>query len=205
MKRRSILALALAGGIFGCAQMPFGLDKMGGWTTLIDGEKGLENFTRVGDANWRAEGGAIVADKGKGGFLLSKTSYKDFELRAEFWADHNTNSGIYMRCADPKNLTDKSCYEANIFDQRPDPTYGTGGIVHIGKVQPIYKAGGKWNTYEITARGPKLTVVLNGEKTVEIEHKQFAAGPIALQYGTLPPKGAPGGAIKWRKVQVKQL
>ena len=38
-----------------------------GWTTLIDGTKGLDNWNRVGDANWRAEDGAIVADKGKGG------------------------------------------------------------------------------------------------------------------------------------------
>src|SRR5687767_6407523 len=104
------------------------------YTNLLDGEKGLENFDRVGDANWRAEGGAIVADKGKGGHLVTKKSYKDFVIRAEFWADHNTNSGIYMRCADANKITDKSCYEANIFDQRPDPSYGTGGSVHVAKV-----------------------------------------------------------------------
>ena len=182
-----------------CAQM------MGGsWTTLIDGEKGLDNFNRVGDANWRAEGGAIVADRGKGGFLVTKSSYRDFDLRAEFWADHTANSGIYMRCADAGKITDKTCYEANIFDQRPDQTYATGGIVHIGKVLQPVKAGGKWNVYEISARGPKVTVVLNGVKTAEIQDGQFAAGPVALQYGTLPPNAAPGGAIKFRKVQIRQ-
>src|SRR5687768_2149577 len=104
-----------------------------GWITLLDGSnpKTLENWNRVGDANWRAEDGAIVADKGKGGFLVSKNSYGDFQLRVEFWADHTTNSGIFMRCADAGKITDKSCYEANIFDRRPDPSYGTGGIVHI--------------------------------------------------------------------------
>jgi hypothetical protein len=182
--------------------MPFGV---GGWTTLIDGDKGLENWNRAGDANWRAEDGAIVADKGKGGFLVSKNAYKDFQLRIEFWADPSANSGIYMRCADPGKITDKSCYEANIFDQRPDQTYATGGIVHVGKVLQPVKAGGKWNVYDITARGPKLTVVLNGTKTAEIEHGQFAQGPIALQYGTLPPNAAPGGAIKFRKVQIRPL
>jgi len=159
----------------------------------------------VGGANWRAEGGAIVADGGKGGFLLTKNSYKDFELRAEFWAEHTANSGIYMRCSDPNKITDKSCYEANIFDQRPDQTYATGGIVHRGKVLQPVKAGGKWNVFEITAKGQKLTVVLNGVKTAEIENVEFPSGPIALQYGTLPPKGAPGGAIKFRKVQIKPL
>src|SRR5688572_1244440 len=201
---KALLVLVAGGMLAACSSMPSWVPGSG-WTTLIDGDKGMENFIKVGDANWRAEGGAIVADKGKGGFLLSKNSYKDFELRAEFWADHNANSGIYTRCADPKNLTDKICYEANIFDQRPDQTYATGGIVHRGKVMQPVKAGGKWNVYEITAKGSKMTVVLNGTKTSEIDNVESPSGPIALQYGALPPKGEPGGAIKWRKVQVKEL
>jgi hypothetical protein len=204
MKRLSIMAIGLlviASTVASCAQMP-GSDP--GWITLIDGTSGLDNWNRVGDANWRAEDNAIVADKGKGGFLVSKNSYKDFQLRAEFWADHTTNSGIYMRCADPRVITDKSCYEANIFDQRPDPTYGTGGIVHVAPLSSMHKAGGRWNTYEITAVGSHLTVVLNGVQTAKVQHSQFAQGPVALQYGSLP-KDDPGGAIKWRKVQIKPL
>ena len=54
-----------------------------GWVTLFDG-KTLDNFDKVGDANWRVEDGSIVADKGNG-FLVSKASYGDFQLRAEFW------------------------------------------------------------------------------------------------------------------------
>lgn len=178
-----------------------------GWVTLLDGSAPatLDNWNRVGDANWRVEEGAVVADKGKGGFLVTKSSYKDFQLRVEFWADHTTNSGIYMRCQDAAKITDKNCYEANIFDQRPDPTYGTGAIVHIAAVSPMPKAGGRWNTYEITAKGPQLTVVLNGVKTVDIRHEQFKEGPIALQFGNRPPKGDPGGAIKFRKVQIRPL
>ena len=199
--KRSIVALAL---LAGCAQMggDAGDDT---WITLVDGPSGLENFDRVGDANWRAEAGAIVADHGKGGFLLSKSSYGDFKLRAEFWADHNTNSGIYMRCSDRSKLTDKTCHEANIFDQRPDQTYATGGIVHVGNVLQTVKAGGRWNVYEITAQRRRLTIVLNCVKTAEIDDAQFLSGPIALQYGTLPPKAAPGGAIKWRKVQIRRI
>lgn len=192
-----VLALTLAG----CSGLPGGSQ----WTTLIDGEQGLENWNRVGDANWRAEGGAIVADTGKGGFLVTKQSYKDFVIRAEFWAAHTANSGIYMRCANPSALTDKTCYEANIFDQRPDPKYGTGGIVHLAAVTAPHKSGGQWNTYEITVKGTQLTVVLNGVQTAQINDSQFAQGPIGLQYGTLPPKGEPGGAIKWRKVQIRPL
>lgn len=208
MKRTTLAAgLAFSFAIIGCSEMPSMPAWMpgSGWVTLIDGEKGMENFTRDGDANWRAEGGAIVADRGKPGFLVTKNSYKDFELRIEFWADHDANSGIYMRCSVRQKLTDRLCHEANIFDQRPDQTYATGGVVHMGKVLTPVKAGGKWNVYEITARGRKLTVVLNGTKTAEVDNAQFLEGPFALQYGTLPPKGEPGGAIKFRKVQIKPL
>ena len=66
------------------------------------------------------------------------------------------------------------------------------------------KAGGKWNTYEITAKGQQLAVVLNGIKTVDIQHGQFPEGRISLQFSNLD-KGAPGGPIKWRKVQIKPL
>jgi 3-keto-disaccharide hydrolase len=203
MKRRTLVAgLAFGFAVVGCS-LPAWVPGTG-WTTLIDGEKGLDNFERVGDANWRVQDGAIVADKGKGGFLVTKSSYRDFQIRAEFWADHHTNSGIFFRAQDPKKIGSENAYEVNIFDQRPEPEYGTAGIVDFAKVPPHqYKAGGKWNTFEITAKGSQLTVMFNGVKTVDIQNSKFAQGPFALQFGNLPK--APGGAIKWRKVQVKLL
>ena len=177
-----------------------------GWITLLDGSnpKTLENWNRIGDANWRVEDGAIVADKGKGGQLLSKNSYRDFQIRAEFWADHTTNSGIYFRISDPKTIGSKSGYEANIYDQRPEAEGGTGAIPNVANVPSMPKAGGKWNTYEITAKGSQLILVLNGTKTVDVQHAQFTEGPISLQFSNRE-KGSPGGAIKWRKVQIRPL
>ena len=206
MNRLSVVTMGLlivGLTMLGCASMS-STQSDAGWTTLIDGATGLDNWSRVGDANWRAEGGAIVADKGKGGFLVSKSSYKDFQIRAEFWADHTTNSGIFIRIIDPMKVGTATAYEVNIYDQRPDPTYGTGAIVDVAKVVPMPKAGGKWNTDEITAKGPQLTVVLNGVKTVDVQHSKFPQGPFALQFGNRA-NDAPGGAIKWRKVQVKTL
>jgi hypothetical protein len=201
MKQWFVLLALLAGA---CAQLPPDLAKLGGWTTLIDGETGLENWTRVGDANWRAEDGAIVAYRGKGGFLVSKNSYKDFQLRAEFWADPTTNSGIFLRVSNPKRIGADNAYEVNISDQPTDSAYGTGAIVNVAKVSPMAKAGGKWNTLEITARGSQLMVVLNGVQTVNTTHKRFAQGPLALEYGS-GTKNSEGATIKWRKVQVKPI
>ena len=204
MKRLSAVTIGLlviGSTVLGCAQMSGG---DAGWTTLVDGAKGLDNWNRVGDANWRAEDGAIVADQGKGGYLVSKGSYKNFQIRAEFWADPTTNSGVFLRLSDPVKITAKNAYEVNIYDQRPEPAYGTGAIVDIAMVKPMPKAGGKWNTYEITAKGPQLTVVLNGVKTADVQDSTHTQGPFALQFGN-GPKDAPGGAIKWRKVQIKPL
>lgn len=185
-----------------CSSLPFGLGRV----TLIDGDKGLENWNRIGDANWRAEGGVIMADKGKGGFLVSKNSYQDFIIYAEFWAETDTNSGIFIRASDPSKIGADSSYEVNIWDIRPDPKYGTGGIVDFAAVPvpPIYKAGGKWNTYEIEAKGADVTVKLNGTVTTKMQNSKFRSGPFALQYGA-GVKGVTGGAIKWRKVQITAL
>lgn len=170
-----------------------------GWVTLLDGENGLENFNRVGEANWTASDGAIQATEGPAAsFLVTRESYGDIQLRIEFWVSADANSGIFLRCQEPGNITDRNCYEANIYDQRPDPSYGTGGIVHIAQVpEPRPMAGGKWNTYDITLRGDHLLVVLNGQTTVDTRDGQFASGPFALQWGL--------GTVRFRKVEVRPL
>ena len=189
-----IAALALAG----CAGHH--MHGGGAWTKLIDGTKGLDNFNRVAEANWTATDGAIQATQGGAvpSYLVTRSNYKDFMLRAEFWSSDDANSGIFFRCQDPARITDENCYEANIFDQRPDPSYGTGAIVKVATVPaPMPKAGGKWNTYEITAKGSRLVLVLNGVKTVDIEDSKLTSGPIALQWGR--------GTIKFRKVEIRSL
>ena len=197
--RHLLAAIVVAVALLGCATTE------DGWTTLLDANpRTLENWNRVGDANWRVEDGAVVADEGKGGFLVSKNSYSNFQIRAEFWADHTTNSGVWIRAGDPNKIATASAYEVNIYDGRPEPSYGTGAIVDLAKVEPMPKAGGKWNTYLITAEGPRLLVDLNGQRTANITDYKFAAGAIALQYGS-GPNNAPGGAIKWRKVQIRPL
>jgi hypothetical protein len=166
-----------------------------GWTTLLDGSS-LDGWDRVGDANWQVLEGAVQATRGNG-WLVSKEAYGDFELHVEFWVTDDANSGVYFRCADPKAITDMSCYEANIFDQRPDPLYRTGAIVHRSAPAAQVNAGGRWNTYEITARGPRLTVSLNGVPMVDVQNGELARGPIALQYMA--------GTVKFRSVRIRRL
>src|SRR5687768_13618487 len=106
------------------------------WITLLDGARSLDEWVRIGDANWRAEDGVVVADKGNG-YLVTRTVYRDVQIRADFWASTDANSGIFLRVQNPAEITPTSSYEVNIFDARPDPTYGTGAIVGFAKVSPM--------------------------------------------------------------------
>lgn len=199
--KRLYAALACAALLLAaCAQTP-----ENGYEALIDGGKGMNNFNTIGNANWRVEGDAIVADKGKGGYLVSKKSYRDFDLYAEFWANEDTQSGIFIRASNPQKVGADNAYEVNIFDKRPGQEYRTGAIVNYARVPvpTVYKTNGGWNTFRITAKGPDVTVVLNGQVTVHMNNGQFKEGPIALQFGNRGKE--PGGTIKWRQLMVRAL
>ena len=132
------------------------------------------------------------------GFLVTKENVREFRAAA-------LNSGLTKAptaastCAarTRRKITDKTCYEANIFDKRPDQSGRTGAIVHIAKPLAIVDAGGHWNTYEITAKGPELTVRLNGTLTAQAKDDKFTSGPIALQYMA--------GTVRFRRVQIRRL
>jgi len=165
----------------------------GGWTSL----QSMSNWTPVGKVDWKTIGRELWSTNGQG-FLLSKQSYGNFEIRAEFWVSPDANSGIFIRCQDPAKVGAATCYEVNIYDTRPDPAFRTGAIVDVAKPRNMaINTGNKWNTYEITAKGPRLIVRLNGETTVDVEDAKFARGPFALQAGL--------GVVRFRNVQIREL
>ncbi len=195
MKRSLPIVLSLiAIGVVGLGSAEVS-GQRAAWVTLFNGTS-LNGWNPIGNANWELVDGAVQADMGSG-FLVSDRPYSDFELTLEFWVDEPANSGIFIRCADPTTVTDRNSYEVNIYDTRADQSYRTGGIVHIASPTSVINAGGQWNTYEITARGERLQVTLNGTEVVDVEDSQFASGPIALQYGA--------GVVKFRNVRVRTL
>jgi Domain of Unknown Function (DUF1080) len=200
--RRKLLTTSLAALGTG---MGLGLTACAGitgasWTTLVEGSKvqNLDGWTALGAGNWSFVEGTLQGKNGKAGFLVSKESYADFMIRAEFWADEEANSGIFIRCQDRNKVGADNAYEVNIFDKRPEPSYGTGAIVDVAKVAlPGPKAANRWNTFEITARGDRLTVLLNGQQTVDVRNSKYASGPVALQ--------SAAGTIRFRKVEIRRL
>jgi hypothetical protein len=205
MKRRSLMPLlASAAGLNAAGKAARA--QSDGWTPLFNG-RDFTGWDRIGDANWRVEEGVLIADRGNG-FLVSQQDYRDFQLRAEFFVDSITNSGIYIRCTNPAMVSTANAYEVNIWDERPEPRFGTGAIVDLAAVDPMPKAGGRWNLFEITAAGDAFTVLFNGQKTADaVRDARFATGRIALQHG--PGVPGPGGAVndrgvvRFRKVEIK--
>jgi hypothetical protein len=195
MNRRGFIGagLAIAGaGLAGCAG-----SGSGGWETLVDG-KSVPGWKQLGQGNWSVVDGALQGKDGKGGYLVSPQSYTDFEIRAEFWNDPAGNSGIFVRCQDPAKVGAATSYEVNIWDTRPDPRYGTGGIVDFAAVATPYpKSANRWNVFEIRALGDRVTVHLNGQQTADLVGAKFLKGPFALQ--------SAGGTIRFRKVEIRTL
>ena len=196
INRRTFIATGLAG----LASVP-AIAQGEGWKTLFDG-KTLDGWTQVGDPNITINDGVVEADKGNG-HLVWKDAYADFELHAEIWIDPKANSGIFVRFPDKTKPSSKEGYEFNIFDARPDPSYGTGAIVETAKAGKIFKAGGKWTLMEIVAKGDELSFKLDGTTTVDKArstgdgHAASDRGYISLQFG--------GGLVRFRNIEIREL
>lgn len=184
---KSVFVAAVMMAVAACATT-----SGGGQDTAVS----FDAWNQIGTANWRIENGAFVADAGNG-HLVTKESYRDFEISLEFWADEPANSGIFFRASDPGEITDMNSYEANIFDTRPDQTYRTGGVVHYAAPSTSINTANRWNTYIVRAEGNRFTVILNGITTVEMEDDTFAEGPIALQYAA--------GEMRFRNIRIRRL
>jgi hypothetical protein len=157
----------------------------------------FDAWNQLGEANWRLEEGAFVADSGQG-FLVTKETYGDLEIELEFWTDGPANSGVFVRVENPQEVTDTSAYEINIFDTRPDQTYATGALVNFSAPSQKMVAADKWNTYRITVQGDHIVINLNGVTTVDTHvDAHMAPGPVALQ--------ANAGTVKFRTVRIRKL
>ena len=187
MMMRLLTGLLLCLFLWGCAAT----------SSLFDG-RSLAGWQPSGDSQWRVRDGEIVASGGDG-FLLSDGLYGDFRLSLEFRVDASTNSGVFIRCRDRQRVHPETCYELNIWDQHPRQEARTGAIV-LWHMPPLAHVDtlGRWNSYEVIARGPELEVRVNGVLTARLEDADTTAGFIALQrWGE--------GTARFRRIELKLL
>ncbi|MEP4077947.1 3-keto-disaccharide hydrolase [Haloferula sp.] len=174
----------------------------------------------VGDL-WSLEDGVLLLDKekkGRGGHIVTKKSYFDFEMKFEFKVSKNGNSGVKYRTTDGLGL-EFQVLDDELHRDNKNPTHRSASLYELvaaPDTKTLHPAGGEWNKARIVAKGNLLEHWLNGEKVVSIEfgsddwkerfakskyikHPGFAekAGPLLLQDH--------GDTVSYRNVFVRDL
>jgi hypothetical protein len=144
----------------------------------------------------------ILKLSGGTGWLRSKETFDDYTLVVEFrFLEEGANSGIFVRTAPTSNDDEKGwpnngyqvqCLDS-ITDEHPLGTmipYGAPPFEHESDLEALeraYKPAGQWHRYEITCRGEKLTVKLNGETITRCTGIKNLEGHVGIQgeYGKL--------------------
>ncbi len=187
--------------------------KKGEWVQLFNG-KDLTGWKTHPDnpGKWRVEDGILIGS-GKASHLFSERGdYKDFHFRVECMINDKGNSGQYFRTQFGPGFP--RGYEAQINATHGDPVK-TGSLYPDGREKDMraketYKQiavleaphkPDEWFTQEVICVGPKITILVNGKKTVEWtdpKHR-YKQGHFALQ------QHDPGSVVKFRKIEVKEL
>lgn len=185
LPRSLVIALALTASQITLAQE---------WTTLFDGSN-LNSFNTLGEAQWNIIDDYVEADGYTGSYLVTKEDYGDFELELEFWPSLDANSGVYIRNQSGARIGADFGYEINIYDTNENPDNRTGSIIRFSPPLAEVVAGGKWNKYEIKAKGTRIVVHLNGTLVADLDDDTYTTGPIAFQNN--------GGLIRFRNIRIK--
>jgi hypothetical protein len=168
-----------------------------GWLKLFDGQT-LFGWKANSNANWTADGGAIKADSGEPGMLMTTVPWGDYELKLEYRLSKGGNSGVFLRSAfEPKNPA-ADCYELNFCDSHPE--YPTGSIVGRQKATRTVSGEGDWKSVRVRVDGPHIEAEFDGEPAVEFNDESpsaLAGGLIGLQMN--------GGSIEFRNVTLRPL
>src|SRR5262245_40323452 len=157
--------------------------------------------------HWKVKDGILTYD-GKGGSLGTAKDYGDFELMIDWKIEEKGDSGIYLRGQPQVQIWES---ETSPGGKRLAKGSGSGGRwnnTKLGK-RPLKKADkpvGQWNTFHITMKGDKVTVVLNGVKVVDAAPLENiwekgkplpATGPIEPQHH--------GDKLWFKNIYVKEL
>jgi hypothetical protein len=124
----------------------------------------------------------------------------------------NADSGIYLR-GNSKSQVNIWCWpigSGEVYGYRMDGDLSPEVRAGVTPIEPADRPVGEWNTFEITMKGDRLTIVLNG-KTV-IENAELpgipARGRLALQHhgGYRDGQYQPASSlIQFRNIRIREL
>jgi hypothetical protein len=190
-----------------------------GFTSLFNG-RDLTGWTlvRPKGPGYVVENGLLVCPEGGGGNLLTEKEYSDFILRLEFKLSPGGNNGVGIRAPLAGDIA-YSGMEIQILDQENErykgklqPWQHTGSIYNVFAAKSdALKPVGQWNRYEIMARGPKITVVLNGKTLVDADLSTVKDPEVLKKHpGIQRTSGRVGflghdTRVEFRDIQIKPL
>ena len=204
-----------------------------GFTPLFNGKdltgwvygtrRGVENRTGQG---YQVENGVLFTTEQDGGNLFTEKEYADFVLRFDFKLTPNANNGIGIRAP----LEGDAAYrgmEIQILDDTGSkytdlkPAQYHGSVYHMFPARRGFqKPLGEWNSEEITARGRRITVVLNGTTIVDANLDEVKDDELLKRHRDLTqPEGSRGIAntrghigllghgtrVEFRNIRIKEL
>lgn len=138
--------------------------------------KDLTGWEMVGPGRFVVEDGMLKTEGGMGLLWYKGQKFGNCTLRVVFKTNSpRGNSGVYIRLPEePKDpwYAVHNGYEVQI-DAAGDEWHSTGALYSLSKVSKRnQKPAGEWNTMDITLRGQKTIVRLNGEVVNEFEGSQ---------------------------------
>jgi hypothetical protein len=133
------------------------------WQDLI-----AKDFSNCADpGKWTMEDGVMVAKDHE--TLWTAQSYGDFVLDLEFKVAKESNSGVFLRSSDTKNVL--KALEIQVHDSTDGTKYGMVGAIYdaMPPAKSAAKPVGEWNHLTITCKDSEITVVLNTEEIIKAD------------------------------------
>lgn len=178
---------------------------------------GLVGWQQIGGRQdtWRFADGVLYTEGENGGWLATLRQYDDFKLSLEFRVPRGGNSGVFIRSpleGDPAYVG----MEIQILDdyaqeyRNLNPYQYTGSI--YGVQAPSERAtqeAGKWQKMVVTARGPQIEVVLNGQKIIDthVTYYPYKAGThpgLTRESGFIGLQNH-GSRVEFRNIRILEL
>jgi hypothetical protein len=150
-------------------------------------------------AVWKVDQGVLKGSDPRGTWIVSEKEYGDFVLEFEWKLGEQGNSGCGLRFplkGDPAydgielQMVDPGYYN---FQKVRDNELAGALYSALAPTKQVYKSG-EWNTYEVTCKGPRITVVLNGQKVIDVNLDE-------QDQKTVWKDGKPGPSLKSRPRQ----
>lgn len=163
----------------------------GDWKPLFDG-KSTDGWEHVGPGKFTVEDGALKAEGGMGLLWYTRETFGDCTIRVVYKVSSpQSNGGVFIRIADkPKDpwFGVHHGYEVQVLgDAGPDAYHRTGAVYSLAPAKRAEARVGEWNTMEITLKGEKVLVSVNGTPVTDFD----PTGPVPERKKDYEPERGP--------------